>query len=135
MAAVKNKSKDKSKGKKTKRSVPKGVVHISSTFNNTIVSVADPVGGVITSCSAGEAGFKGSKKSTPFAAQLAAEMAARKAMDNYGLKEVEILISGPGAGRETAARAIQQAGLKVTLIKDVTPLPHNGCRAPSARRV
>ena len=135
MAAVKNKAKDKSKAKKNKRSVPKGVVHISSTFNNTIVTITDTAGGAIAASSAGAAGFKGSKKSTPFAAQLAAEAAARKAVESYGLKEVEVLISGPGAGRETAARAIQQAGLKVTAIKDVTPLPHNGCRAPSARRV
>ena len=136
MAAIKSKNtKDKTKSKKSKRSVPKGVVHISSTFNNTIITITDPVGGAIATSSAGAAGFKGSKKSTPFAAQLAAEAAAKKAMDTCGLKEVMVLISGPGAGRETAARAIQQAGLKVTMIKDVTPLPHNGCRAPSARRV
>ncbi|MBU6196618.1 MAG: 30S ribosomal protein S11 [Candidatus Melainabacteria bacterium] len=133
MAVVK--TKDKSKVKKAKRTVQKGVVHISSTFNNTIISITDAAGGVIAASSAGAVGFKGSKKSTPFAAQLAAEAAARKAVEQFGLREVEVLISGPGAGRETAARAIQLAGLRVTMIKDVTPLPHNGCRAPSARRV
>ena len=129
------KSNTKTKVKKSKRSVPKGKVFISSTFNNTIVTITDSSGGAIAAASAGSVGFKGSKKSTPFAAQLAAEAAARKAVDMYGFKEAEIYVSGPGAGRETAARAIQQAGIKATLIKDVTPLAHNGCRAPGARRV
>jgi small subunit ribosomal protein S11 len=129
------KSKSKAKPRKNKRTVNKGVVHISSTFNNTIVTITDTTGGAISSASAGQVGFKGSKKSTPFAAQLAAESAARKAIDNFSLSEVIVQVSGPGAGRETAARAIQQAGLKIIAIKDVTPLPHNGCRAPGARRV
>ena len=120
--------------KKVKKSVNTGLVHIQSTFNNTIVTVTDMNGNVIAWSSAGAKGFKGSKKSTPFAAQVAAEDAAKKAMDQ-GVKSVGVLIKGPGAGRESAIRAIQAAGLKITMIKDVTPIPHNGCRPPKRRRV
>lgn len=120
--------------KKVKKSVNTGLVHIQSTFNNTIVTVTDMNGNVIAWSSAGVKGFKGSKKSTPFAAQVAAEDAAKKAMDQ-GVKSVGVLIKGPGAGRESAIRAIQAAGLKITMIKDVTPIPHNGCRPPKRRRV
>lgn len=121
--------------KKAKRTVTSGIVHVSSTFNNTIVTITDTAGNALSTASAGMAGFKGSKKSTPFAAQLAAETAARKAVEKCGLQTVEIRVSGPGAGRETAARAIQLAGLKVSSIADVTPLPHNGCRPKKPRRV
>lgn len=121
--------------KKTKKSVVNGIAHISSTFNNTVVTITDTAGNAISAGSAGAAGFKGSKKSTPFAAQLAAEIAARKAIERAGLQRVEVRVSGPGAGRETAARAIQLAGLQITAIVDVTPLAHNGCRAPKPRRV
>lgn len=120
--------------KKEKRNIPHGVAHIQSTFNNTIVTIADPEGNTVAWASAGTQGFKGSRKSTPFAAQLAAEDAARKAMDQ-GMKSVDVLIKGPGAGRETALRALQAAGFRITLIKDVTPIPHNGCRPPKRRRV
>ncbi len=123
------------KTKKNKKNVVSGIVHISSTFNNTIVTITDAAGNAISAGSAGTAGFKGSKKSTPFAAQLAAEMAARKAIERCGLQKVEVRVSGPGAGRETATRALQLAGLQITSISDVTPLPHNGCRAPKQRRV
>lgn len=124
----------KSGGKKTKRNVPNGVAHIRSTFNNTIVSITDPTGEVVSWASAGSSGFKGAKKGTPFAAQTAAEGAGRKAMDQ-GMRQVEVMVSGPGAGRETAIRALQGAGLEITLIRDVTPIPHNGCRPPKRRRV
>jgi len=117
-----------------RKNIAVGVVHIQSTFNNTIVSITDTKGELISWASAGMVGFKGSKKSTPFAAQLAAENAARKAMD-HGLRRVEVLVKGPGAGRETAIRALQQVGIEVSLIRDVTPLPHNGCRPPKRRRV
>ena len=117
-----------------RKNIAVGIVHIQSTFNNTIVSITDTKGDLISWASAGMVGFKGSKKSTPFAAQLAAENAARKAMD-HGLRRVEVLVKGPGAGRETAIRALQQVGIEVSLIKDVTPLPHNGCRPPKRRRV
>ena len=120
--------------KKEKRNIPHGVAHIQSTFNNTIVTIADLEGNTVAWASAGTQGFKGSRKSTPFAAQLAAEDAARKAMDQ-GMKSVDVLIKGPGAGRETALRALQAAGFRITLIKDVTPIPHNGCRPPKRRRV
>jgi small subunit ribosomal protein S11 len=120
--------------KKEKRSIPRGVAHIQSTFNNTIVTITDPEGNVVAWSSAGTQGFKGSRKSTPFAAQLAAEDAARKAMDQ-GMRYVEVLIKGPGAGREAALRALQATGFQITLIKDVTPIPHNGCRPPKRRRV
>jgi small subunit ribosomal protein S11 len=120
--------------KKVKKNIQTGVAHISSTFNNTIVSITDPVGNVISWASAGSVGFKGSRKSTPFAAQLAAESAARKATD-HGMRNVTVLVKGPGAGRESALRALQSAGLKISLIRDCTPIPHNGCRPPKRRRV
>ena len=120
--------------KKEKKNIPSGVVHIHSTFNNTIVTITDPAGNVVAWSSAGVQGFKGSRKSTPFAAQLAAEDAVKKAME-HGVKNVEVYVKGPGAGRESALRALQAAGLNVLVIKDVTPIPHNGCRPPKRRRV
>ncbi|MEB3286094.1 MAG: 30S ribosomal protein S11 [Vampirovibrionales bacterium] len=120
--------------RKEKKNVVQGQVHISSTFNNTIVSSTDLQGNVIAWASAGTAGFKGARKGTPFAAQSAAESVARKSIDQ-GMRTAEVFVSGPGAGRETAIRALQVVGLEVTLIKDVTPIPHNGCRAPKRRRV
>lgn len=123
------------KGKKRERkSVPRGQAYIQSTFNNTIVTLTDPQGGVLSWGSAGSSGFKGSRKSTPYAAQIAAEGAARKAME-HGLRQVEVFVKGPGSGREGAIRALQAAGLAVTSITDVTPIPHNGCRPPKRRRV
>lgn len=122
------------KGKKVKRVVLKGVAHIKATFNNTIISIADPEGNVIAWASAGSSGFKGSRKGTPFAAQMAAENAAKKAMD-CGMKSVNVFLNGPGSGREAALRSLQAAGFSITLIRDVTPLPHNGCRPPKRRRV
>jgi len=119
--------------KKTKQ-IPKGIAHILASFNNTVITITDIAGNTVCWSSSGSAGFKGSKKSTPFAAQVASEQAARKAMEN-GMKEVEIHVNGPGSGRESAIRAIQTAGLQISLIKDVTPLPHNGCRPPKKRRV
>lgn len=124
----------KSGAKKQKRNVPSGVAHIQSTFNNTIVSITTPNGEVISWASAGSSGFKGAKKGTPFAAQTAADNAARRAMDQ-GMRQIEVMVSGPGAGRETAIRALQGSGLEITLIRDVTPIPHNGCRPPKRRRV
>ena len=123
-----------SRAKKEKRSVPTGIVHIQSTFNNTIVTVTDNDGNVVATSSSGRMGFKGSRKSTPFAAQLAAEDAVKKAME-YGMKNVEVYVKGPGAGRESALRSLQAAGFNVVMIKDVTPIPHNGCRPPKRRRV
>ena len=120
--------------KKEKKNISTGVVHIHSTFNNTIVTITDPTGNVVSWSSAGVQGFKGSRKSTPFAAQLTAEDAAKKAMD-HGMRSVEVYVKGPGAGRESALRALQGAGFNVVLIKDVTPIPHNGCRPPKRRRV
>jgi len=120
--------------KKERRYVLQGVVHIQSTFNNTIIASTDPQGQVIAWASAGTVGFKGAKKGTPFAAQQAAESVARRSMDQ-GMRPVEVLVKGPGAGRETAIRALQSSGLEITLIKDVTPIPHNGCRPPKRRRV
>ena len=120
--------------RRDKKNIERGTVHIQSTFNNTIVTVADMQGNAISWASAGEMGFKGSKKSTPFAAQTAAETAAKAAME-HGLKTVEVYVKGPGSGREAAIRALQAAGLDVTMIKDVTPIPHNGCRPPKRRRV
>lgn len=119
---------------KEKKNIVQGVAHIKSTFNNTIVSISDMTGAVVSWASAGTVGFKGTKKSTPFAAQLAAEAAARKAME-HGMKRVDVLVKGPGAGRETAIRSLQAVGLEVSLIKDCTPIPHNGCRPPKRRRV
>jgi small subunit ribosomal protein S11 len=124
----------KSAKKKIKKNIPIGGVHIQSSFNNTIVTITDPRGNVVSWASGGVVGFKGSRKSTPFAAQLAAENAAKKAIEN-GMKTVDVYVKGPGAGREAALRALQSAGLKVHLIKDVTPIPHNGCRPPKRRRV
>jgi small subunit ribosomal protein S11 len=120
--------------KKIKKNVQSGIAHIQATFNNTIVTITDVAGSVISWSSAGACGFKGSRKSTPFAAQLAAQDAAKKAQDN-GMKQVGILVNGPGGGREAAIRALQASGLKVTMIQDVTPIPHNGCRPPKRRRV
>lgn len=122
------------KKKREKMSVDKGVVHIQSTFNNTIVTITDRGGNTISWASAGGMGFKGARKATPFAAQLTADQAAQKAKDS-GLKEVEVEVKGPGSGREAAIRAIQTAGLAVRLIRDVTPIPHNGCRPKKRRRV
>jgi small subunit ribosomal protein S11 len=120
--------------RKGKKNILNGVVHIQSTFNNTIITIADVSGNVISWSSAGARGFKGSRKSTPFAAQVAAGDAAAKAMD-HGLKNVTVMVKGPGAGRESALRALAAAGLKISLIRDVTPIPHNGCRQPKRRRV
>jgi len=120
--------------RRERKNIHSGVVHVVSTFNNTIISITDPTGAVISWGSAGTAGFKGAKKGTPFAAQQAADGAAQRAME-HGLRTVEVLVKGPGAGRETAIRALQAAGLEITLIKDVTPIPHNGCRPPKRRRV
>lgn len=120
--------------KKVSKNVINGVAHIRSTFNNTIVTIADAEGNVLSWASAGGLGFRGSRKSTPFAAQMAAEEATKAAME-HGLKQVEVYVKGPGAGREAAIRALQAAGLEVNSIKDVTPIPHNGCRPPKRRRV
>jgi small subunit ribosomal protein S11 len=120
--------------KKDKKNIHTGAAYIQATFNNTIVTITDPTGGVVTWASAGNMGFKGSRKSTPYAAQLAAEAAAKKAMD-FGMKQVDVYVKGPGSGRESAIRALQAAGLDINLIKDVTPVPHNGCRPPKRRRV
>jgi small subunit ribosomal protein S11 len=125
----------KQQGKKrVKKSISVGIVHIRSTFNNTLVSVTDVNGNVVAWASAGVRGFRGSRKSTPFAAQLAADEACRRAQD-HGMQTVSIRISGPGAGRESALRGVQSSGMRVTAIKDVTPIPHNGCRPPKRRRV
>jgi small subunit ribosomal protein S11 len=120
--------------KKLKKNIPIGEAYIQSSFNNTIITITDPQGNVVAWSSGGVVGFKGSRKSTPFAAQLAAENAAKKAMEN-GMKTVDVFIKGPGAGREAALRALQSAGLKIHLIRDITPVPHNGCRPPKRRRV
>jgi len=120
--------------KKTKKVDTNGVVHIKATFNNTVITITDNTGKTISWGTAGKAGFKGSKKSTPFAAQLAASAAAKEAMD-MGLRRVEVWVKGPGSGREAAIRSLSAAGLDITLIKDVTPIPHNGCRPPKRRRV
>ncbi len=120
--------------RRERKNIPSGVVHIQSTFNNTIISITDAVGNVVAWSSAGVQGFKGSRKSTPFAAQLAAEDAVKKAME-HGMRSVEVTVKGPGAGREAALRALGNAGLNVSIIRDVTPVPHNGCRPPKRRRV
>ena len=117
-----------------KKNIAQGVAHIKSTFNNTIISISDMSGAVISWASAGTVGFKGTKKSTPFAAQLAAESAARRAME-HGMRRVDVYVKGPGSGRETAIRSLQAVGLEVSMIKDCTPIPHNGCRPPKRRRV
>jgi small subunit ribosomal protein S11 len=120
--------------RRQRRSVPEGVAHIHATFNNTIVAITDPLGAVVAWSSAGSVGFKGSRKGTPFAAQMAAEAAARKVAD-FGMRTVVVFVKGPGGGRESAVRALQAAGLNVSSIRDVTPIPHNGCRPPKRRRV
>ena len=120
--------------RRDRKNVERGVAHIQSTFNNTMVTLTDTNGNALSWASAGGLGFRGSRKSTPFAAQMAAETAAKAAME-HGLKSVEVMVKGPGSGREAAFRALQAAGLEVTLIKDVTPVPHNGCRPPKRRRV
>jgi small subunit ribosomal protein S11 len=126
---------NKPRGRKRERkSIPVGIAHIRSSFNNTVVTITDPRGNVVAWSSAGTAGFKGSRKGTPFAASVAAETAARKAME-HGLRQIEVFVRGPGAGREAAIRSLQSAGLEVNLIRDVTPVPHNGCRPPKRRRV
>ena len=131
MAAQKVK---KTRRRKERKNIEHGAAHIKSTFNNSIVTLTDAVGNALSWSSAGALGFRGSRKSTPFAAQMAAETAAKAAME-HGLKSVEVYVKGPGAGREAAIRSLQAAGLEVTLIKDVTPIPHNGCRPPKRRRV
>ena len=120
--------------KKVKKNVQTGVAHIQSTFNNTIITITDPTGAALCWSTAGGQGFKGSRKSTPFAAQVAAEECAKKAVE-HGVRQVSVFVKGPGAGRESAVRALQAAGIRVTMIKDVTPVPHNGCRPPQRRRV
>lgn len=120
--------------KRIKRTVPEGIVHIHSTFNNTIVTITDPQGNCVAWANAGSVGFKGSRKGTPFAAQMAAESAARKAAD-AGMRSVQVHVKGPGAGRESALRSLQATGFAVSVIRDVTPIPHNGCRPPKRRRV
>jgi len=131
MAKAKPKAKAK---KKEKRTVAKGVAHIKSTFNNTMITISDPQGNVIAWSSCGAQGFKGSRKGTPFAAQVAASTAGQKAMD-MGMKSLDVFINGPGSGREAALRALQASGFSISLIRDVTPIPHNGCRPPKRRRV
>lgn len=120
--------------KRERKSIPRGQAYIQSTFNNTIVTITDPNGNVVSWGSAGASGFKGSRKSTPYAAQMAAEGAARRAMEN-GLRQIEVFVKGPGSGREAAIRSLQAAGLTINAITDVTPIPHNGCRPPKRRRV
>jgi small subunit ribosomal protein S11 len=133
MAAEKKKTTGRPR-RRERKSVPRGHAHIQATFNNTIVTLTDPNGNVISWGSAGGQGFKGSRKSTPYAAQVTAETAARKAME-HGMKQIEVYVKGPGSGREAAIRALQAAGLNITAITDVTPIPHNGCRPPKRRRV
>jgi small subunit ribosomal protein S11 len=122
------------KKKKAKRNIPVGICHVKATFNNTIITFSDVNGDVVAWSTSGSKGFKGSRKSTPFAAQVAAEEAARRAMD-MGMRTVAVVVNGPGAGRESAVRAVGAAGIKISLIKDITPIPHNGCRPPKRRRV
>lgn len=130
MAAVKGSPRKRNQ----RKNIQNGIAHIQSTFNNTIITITDISGNVIAWSSAGSKGFRGSRKSTPFAAQIAAQDAARKAME-HGMRSIEVYVKGPGSGREAALRALQAAGFQVTLIKDVTPIPHNGCRPPKRRRV
>ncbi|MBN2803323.1 MAG: 30S ribosomal protein S11 [Deltaproteobacteria bacterium] len=125
---------NKSGKKKEKKNVPNGIAHVQSTFNNTTVTITDTAGNTISWCTAGTMGFKGSRKATPFAAQITAEDAAKKAMD-HGMRQLAVLVKGPGSGRESALRAIQSTGMKITYIRDVTPIPHNGCRPSKRRRV
>lgn len=121
-------------GRREKKNIPEGMVHIQATFNNTVITITDKLGNAVSWASGGTQGFKGSRKGTPFAAQVAAQAAARKAAD-YGMRTVEVNINGPGSGREAALRALQMAGFQIRFIRDVTPIPHNGCRAPKRRRV
>ncbi|MGE5328552.1 MAG: 30S ribosomal protein S11 [Deltaproteobacteria bacterium] len=134
MATKASSAKKTTRKRRERKNIERGAAHIQSTFNNTIVSITDTAGNVLSWASAGGLGFRGSKKSTPFAAQMAAETATKTAME-HGLKTVEVYVKGPGSGREAAIRALQAAGLEVSLIKDVTPIPHNGCRPPKRRRV
>lgn len=124
----------KKNSNKNKKNIVNSITHIKSTFNNTIITITDLKGATIAWCSSGASGFKGAKKSTPFAAQTAAEKAAKNAID-YGIKETEVMVNGPGAGRETAIRALQATGIAITIIKDITTVPHNGCRPPKKRRI
>ena len=132
---AKPKLKKVSRKRRERKLVERGAAHIRSSFNNTIVTITDTNGNALSWASSGGLGFRGSRKSTPYAAQMVAETAAKAAVDNYGLKTVEVFVKGPGQGRESAIRALQSAGLEVTMIKDVTPIPHNGCRPPKRRRV
>ena len=134
MAKVQAAAKKVVKKRRERKNIEKGSAHIRATFNNTIVTITDVAGNAVSWASAGELGFKGSRKSTPYAAQMAAETAAKAAMD-HGMKTIEVFVKGPGAGRESAIRALQATGLDISLIKDVTPIPHNGCRPPKRRRV
>ena len=134
MATKATTKKGATRKRRERKNIDSGAVHIQSTFNNTIVTISDTQGNTVSWASAGEMGFRGSRKSTPFAAQTAAETAAKAAME-HGMKTVEVFVKGPGQGREAAIRALQTAGLTVTMIKDVTPIPHNGCRPPKRRRV
>ena len=134
MAATKGKVKKTTRKRREKKNIERGAAHIRSSFNNTMVTITDLQGNAISWASAGGLGFRGSRKSTPFAAQMASEAAAKAAME-HGLRTVEVYVKGPGSGREAAIRALQSAGLDITLIKDVTPIPHNGCRPPKRRRV
>lgn len=134
MAAAKTAGRKTSRKRKERKNIERGAAHIRSSFNNTIVTITDVAGNALSWASAGGLGFRGSRKSTPFAAQVAAETAAKAAME-HGLKSVEVFVKGPGSGREAAIRALQAAGLEVNMIKDVTPIPHNGCRPPKRRRV
>lgn len=129
-----NVTKKVTRKRRERKNIEKGAAHIRATFNNTIVTITDVAGNAVSWASAGELGFKGSRKSTPFAAQMAAETAAKAAVD-HGMKTVEVFVKGPGSGRESAIRALQTSGLDITMIKDVTPIPHNGCRPPKRRRV
>ena len=135
MAKVEATAKKVIKKRRERKNIEKGSAHIRATFNNTIVTITDVAGNAVSWASAGELGFKGSRKSTPYAAQMPAETAAKAAIDACGLKSVEVYVKGPGQGREAAIRALQTAGLEVVMIKDVTPIPHNGCRPPKRRRV
>ena len=135
MATAKANGKKVIRRRREKKNIERGQVHIRSSFNNTMVTVTDSQGNALSWASSGGLGFRGSRKSTPYAAQMAAETAAKAAIENCGLKTVEVFVKGPGQGREAAIRALQSAGLEVTMIKDVTPIPHNGCRPPKRRRV
>ena len=134
-AAATGKRKKEFKKKRERRVVPSGIVHVQASFNNTLITITDPDGRAVCWSSAGQIGFKGSRKGTPYAAQQASVAAAGVARDQYGMKSVEVRIKGPGSGRESAVRALATAGLHITAIKDVTPIPHNGCRPPKRRRV